>query len=86
MLKDSIATRVHTLQLRSALFGARKKRWIPISIMGHPHCLTHPFALSLMQTTEFLEGSRLEGEERKKQTGEERKWGGECGLFILIVV
>lgn len=82
MLKDSIAIGVHTLQERSALFGAREKRWTLVLFMGYPHCLTHPFKLSLMQTTEFLEESRLEGEERKKETGEERKRRRKYGLFI----
>lgn len=47
---------------------------------GLPHTLTHPSALSLVQTTEFW----LESEERKKEAGGERKGGrGVASLYKL---
>lgn len=74
MLKDSIAIKVHTLQGRDALFRARKKRWIP------PHCLTHPCALGLTPLNSWR-GSRLEAEERKKETEERKGGGGMASLY-----
>lgn len=75
MLKDNIAIRAHTLQERGALFGARKERWTPSLFTGHPHGLTHPSALSLMQTTTFLEGKRVGGRIKEKGNGRGKKRG-----------
>lgn len=75
MLKDNVAIRAHTLQERGALFGARKERWTPSLFTGHPHDLTHPSALSLMQTTTFLEGKRVGGRRKEKGNGRGKKRG-----------
>lgn len=86
MLKDSVAIRAHTSQERGALSGARKKRWSPVLSVGHPHGLTHPSPLSLMQTTEFLEGRQVGGRRKEKGGRRGKKRGREYGLFVQIVV
>lgn len=64
----------------------RKKRWA-ILLMGHPHCLTHPSALSLMHTAEFLEGKQVERRRKEKgnEGGKKRGEGDVAFLYKIII-
>lgn len=76
MLKDSIEIKVPTVQERDALFGARKKRWIPSRLSDTSLC-TPP------DTPGFLEGKQVGG--RRKEKGNERgKERGE-GTWLLYI-
>lgn len=76
MLKDSIAIKVHTLQeRRDALFGARKKRWIPSLLSDTSLC-------TQADTTEFLEGKQVGGRRKEKGNWRGKKGGRGHGFFI----
>lgn len=75
MLKDSIAIKVHTVQERDALFGARKKRWIPSPLSDTSLC-TPP------DTPEFLEEKQVGGRRKEKGNKRGKKGGRGHGFFI----
>lgn len=72
---------IHYRRERRFVWGQEKRGGTPILFIGHPHRLTYPFTVSLMLTTEFLEGKQVG--RRKKEKGNRR--GKEMGEGILPV-
>ena len=55
--------------------------------MGHPHCLTHPSALSLMHTAEFLEGKQVERRRKEKgNEGGQKRGEGDVAFQYKIII